>query len=125
MSKTETPTPGSDDLRILRDVEGKGKFNLMIFCPGCGHGHGINGKRPDLKPHWTWNGSYEKPTFSPSLLVTGVERLTDEQADRIMAGEKFEPKSTRCHSFIKDGQIQFLNDCTHELAGKTVPLEPF
>ncbi|MGC4033677.1 MAG: hypothetical protein QM754_18485 [Tepidisphaeraceae bacterium] len=31
----------------------------------------------------------------------------------------------RCHSFVRDGQIEFLGDCTHELAGKTVPLEPF
>jgi hypothetical protein len=29
-----------------------------------------------------------------------------------------------CHSLIRDGQIQFLTDCTHELAGQTVPLAP-
>jgi hypothetical protein len=28
----------------------------------------------------------------------------------------------RCHSFLVDGQIQFLGDCTHALAGQTVPL---
>jgi hypothetical protein len=28
----------------------------------------------------------------------------------------------RCHSFVVDGQIQFLGDCTHKLAGQTVPL---
>jgi hypothetical protein len=33
-------------------------------------------------------------------------------------------ESTRCHIFVRDGKIQFLNDCTHELAGKTVPMEP-
>jgi len=27
-----------------------------------------------------------------------------------------------CHSFVTDGQIQFLGDCTHKLAGRTVPL---
>lgn len=27
--------------------------------------------------------------------------------------------------FIRDGQIQFLGDCTHALAGKTVPLPEF
>lgn len=32
---------------------------------------------------------------------------------------------TVCHSFITDGQIQFLNDCTHPLAGQTVPLPNF
>jgi hypothetical protein len=29
-----------------------------------------------------------------------------------------------CHCFIRDGQIQFLLDCTHALAGQTVPLPP-
>jgi hypothetical protein len=27
-----------------------------------------------------------------------------------------------CHSFVTDGRIQFLEDCTHELAGQTVDL---
>jgi hypothetical protein len=27
-----------------------------------------------------------------------------------------------CHSFITDGKIQFLSDCTHSFAGKTVEL---
>jgi hypothetical protein len=29
---------------------------------------------------------------------------------------------TLCHTFINDGNIQFLADCTHKLAGKTVPV---
>lgn len=28
-----------------------------------------------------------------------------------------------CHSFVRDGKIEFLGDCTHEFAGKTVDLE--
>ena len=31
-------------------------------------------------------------------------------------------KCKRCHSYVKDGQIQFLNDCSHVLAGQTVDL---
>lgn len=58
---------------------------------------------------WTWNGSLEKPTFQPSILVkanyTSIDRLDDI-----------------CHSFVVDGRIQFLGDCTHELAGQTVDL---
>jgi hypothetical protein len=27
-----------------------------------------------------------------------------------------------CHSFITDGFIQFLDDCTHPLAGQTVEI---
>jgi hypothetical protein len=29
-----------------------------------------------------------------------------------------------CHSFVVEGTWQFLTDCTHRLAGVTVPLEP-
>ena len=27
-----------------------------------------------------------------------------------------------CHTFVTDGRIQFLSDCTHALAGQTVDL---
>jgi hypothetical protein len=27
-----------------------------------------------------------------------------------------------CHSFVTNGKIQFLADCTHKLAGQTVEL---
>ena len=29
-------------------------------------------------------------------------------------------KDDVCHSFVTDGRIQFLGDCTHKLAGQTV-----
>jgi len=48
---------------------------------------------------WTWNKDRERPTVSPSINVIG-----------------------HCHSFVRDGQIQFLADSKHDLAGKTVPL---
>lgn len=28
-----------------------------------------------------------------------------------------------CHSFVTDGKIRFLSDCTHDLADQTVPME--
>ncbi len=31
----------------------------------------------------------------------------------------------RCHSFVKDGKIQYLKDCWHKLAGQTVDLPDF
>lgn len=33
-------------------------------------------------------------------------------------------KDEICHSFVTDGKIRFLNDCTHDLAGQTVDLKP-
>jgi hypothetical protein len=40
------------------------------------------------------------------------------------AEEEFKEWRTErvCHSFITDGQIQFLGDCTHPMAGQTVPI---
>ncbi|MEH6477690.1 MAG: DUF6527 family protein [Sneathiella sp.] len=76
---------------------------LFVFdCPGCGYGHHV--RTFGDGPNWTFNNDLEKPTVSPSLLVCASY-----------------PKQ-RCHSFVKDGKIQFLNDCFHELAGQTVEL---
>ncbi len=55
---------------------------------------------------WTWNGDPEKPTVNPSILLT-------------------KPDGYRNHLFIRDGKIQYLPDCTHELAGKNVDMVPF
>jgi len=27
-----------------------------------------------------------------------------------------------CYLFVKDGKLEFLNDCTHALAGKTIEM---
>lgn len=75
-------------------------------CPGCGYGHTFSTK-PETHPRgstWQWNGSVDKPTFTPSLLCN-----------------KDYPDS-RCHSFVTDGNIQFQSDCFHKLAGQTVEL---
>lgn len=78
----------------------------MFHCPGCKCGHLIPMTGPDA--HWTFNGDLEHPTFSPSYLVG-----------------KDHPEM-RCHSYVENGKIRFLNDCAHELRGKTVDLgEPW
>ncbi len=61
---------------------------------------------------WTWNGDLEHPTLSPSVLVTWDEYENGDAP----------PTPKRCHSFVRNGQIEFLNDCTHALAGQTVEL---
>lgn len=95
-----------------------------FWCAGCSEMHMVNTDASD-RPAWGFNGNYEVPTFTPSILVTGVRRPTDDECDRIMAGEKIEPTPRVCHSFVTDGRIQFLGDCTHALAGQTVALQPF
>ena len=69
---------------------------FVFFCPGCKELHHYD-------PRWTFNGDMERPTFTPSLLHP-------------------RPNHKTCHLFLTDGVIQFLPDCEHELAGKSVPL---
>lgn len=106
----------------------KGKFRILedgilaFYCLGCKQYHGVHIDGVG-HPIWGFNGDYDKPTFTPSILVRGTVPITDEEADRIMQGEKISPIPFVCHSFVRDGKIQFLSDCTHELAGQTVELE--
>jgi hypothetical protein len=85
--------------------------------------HGIWTSGPTM---WTWNGDMVKPTFSPSILVSHHEwtpPVTPENLEQWKVQPWPQTKvDKRCHTFIKDGMIQFLGDCTHDHAGKTVPL---
>jgi hypothetical protein len=57
---------------------------------------------------WTWNGDTEKPTLRPSVLTKGADRET---------GEPYV-----CHTWVNDGQAQFLSDCSHEYVNQTIDL---
>lgn len=65
----------------------------------------LSGARADTN-NWSWNGDTEKPTLRPSIL-TEVR----------YAGIDY-----RCHSFVNDGMVQFLSDCSHENASKVIEL---
>lgn len=106
---------------FLRATEGGG---LVFWCPGCDEAHRIQ-TGTGSGPRWTWNGNADCPTFSPSIKVTGTQPLSDDEHERVMKGERIEPRPMCCHSFIADGRIQFLGDCTHSLAGQTVDLPPW
>jgi hypothetical protein len=69
-----------------------GRLTLPVIRSGAREGTGC----------WSWNGSIEAPTLRPSVLTTGHD--------------------FRCHSWINDGAAQFLDDCSHEFAGKTLGL---
>ena len=94
---------------------------VYFFCPGCKTGHQV-GIEPPAKLIWGFNGDGDKPTFTPSVLVRGTQRITDDERARILAGEMIDSRPLVCHSFVTDGRIHFLGDCTHELAGQTVDL---
>ncbi len=93
---------------VLRQAEGG---RLTFWCPGCDRAHVVQ-VGDGRGPRWCWTGGAERPTFRPSVLV---------RYDGADAGQDGAPPAV-CHSFITDGQIQFLTDCTHALAGQTVPL---
>ena len=85
-----------------------GTDDMVLFeCPGCGFPHSVY-VNTSVHPCWTWNGSLDSPTFSPSIKVTYP--WGDPPVDKV------------CHSFVTDGKIQFLGNCTHSLAGQTVPI---
>lgn len=100
---------------------------LMFYCPGCRFHHGVWVKGiytgMPVGAYWEFNGNYDAPTFSPSLLVRSVKPLSDEQRERLFRGETITRTELVCHTFIRDGKIQYLNDCTHELAGQTIDME--
>lgn len=105
-------------LRHCKD--GDQKYDLLwMWCPGCDEHHAVKVNTPG---GWGWNGCEERPTITPSILVRGTKTITDDEAERILHGERIKPIPTVCHSFVTDGRIQFLGDCTHALAGQTVDL---
>lgn len=74
---------------------------------------------------WGFNGDCERPTLSPSVLVYSHRTFIDHslEGDALMAPDNVR-ETPRCHSFVRDGTIQYLADCTHALAGQTVLMEP-
>lgn len=106
----------------LRRLEGD---RVAFFCPGCQSAHHVWIGRAE-HPVWWFNGDGDKPTFTPSILLSSTYAeppVTAENLDEWHRAPWPQTKVKRvCHSFVTDGQIQFLSDCTHELAGKTVEL---
>lgn len=102
-----TPPEGRGGLlRYLSD----GK--VAFWCTGCGCAHAvtIGGDKPH--PRWELSGPPEAPTLTPSVLVQTSDPDTVPS----------QPK-TLCHLFLRAGQLEYLSDSAHSLAGCAVPLE--
>ena len=100
---------------IYNDEEKKFLVGHCIYCPGCEQHHLLDSR-------WTFNGNFEQPTFTPSLLSKYRHPkgyTNNNPAPLDWQGEYIEEV---CHSFITDGKIQFLGDCTHKLKNQTVEL---
>lgn len=82
---------------VNSDDEPTGVISYWLWCPACDEAVRIDNQR------WTWNGDSEVATFSPSI-------LTRQHNNRV------------CHSFVENGVWRYLDDCTHDKAGQSVPM---
>lgn len=106
----------SEHKYLLQVVNGAAKepVGWMWWCPACQeyHGGATNGT-------WTFDGNHEAPTFNPSFLVRAT---IDPVAGKFPEGVCDNTIQGACHTFVRNGQIQYLGDCTHAMAGQTVPM---
>lgn len=104
---------------IRKILDGDERYHaIMVWCPGCEERNperrrgGLNmlpvSGSDEKRPVWTWNGNLVEVTLSPSI-------LTHHKAIDV---------NFVCHSFLTDGVWKFLEDCTHDLAGHSVPMVP-
>lgn len=84
---------------------------LVFKCPGCECSHYVNValKNGTQGPLWEWNGSMERPTIIPSILVHYPAPAPPD-------------RPATCHSFVREGRIEYCPDSSHALAGKAVDL---
>ena len=64
-----------------------------------------------LVPIWKFEGTLEKPTFTPSLKCETDFYFDGKTREKVV-----------CHFYLTKGVFEFCGDCTHELAGQKVPM---
>lgn len=77
----------------------------MFECPGCRGYHVVDDR-------WLFNGDVNAPTFHPSI-NNRIDYAEPTRSPMI------------CHLWVTNGKLQFINDCTHELAGQTIPMPDY
>jgi hypothetical protein len=90
------------------------------WCPACKEMHGL----PD---GWKFDGNLENPTFTPSFKHTGVQAVKDSEGKwtgEWVKGPDGKALAWCCHYILTNGILNFCGDCTHEFAGKSIPLPP-
>lgn len=87
-----------------------GDVRHVFDCPGCKMEHAVVTSAKS-GPVWGFNNDLDRPTFTPSI---SVKYSYIDQTPRAI-----------CHSFVTDGKIKFLSDCTHSLSGQTVDLPEY
>lgn len=110
----------------FRRWEHEGRAGLHYWCQGCEEIHGVVIEGPGS---WGFNGDLAAPTFTPSVLVRSGHYSPGQEGKPCWCDyKKAHPDETdvfnctSCHTFITGGMVQFLSDCSHALAGQTLPL---
>jgi len=92
---------------------------VSFTCPGCKGLHQVPvHEKTRESAIWGFNGDVDKPTLVPSLLVRWTDGKFDDKGMPIAETVR----NIVCHSFITNGNIQFLSDCTHDLKNQTIEL---
>lgn len=125
--------------KVVNDAEGR--FHGVAFhCPGCNEEHVLpvlwTPEGAVLSPHtigvgrWRFNGDLVTPTIDPSVLVRSghfAQHFNEGgscwcEYNAVHADNPAPFVCYLCHSYVRDGLIEFLPDSTHALAGQTVAL---
>jgi hypothetical protein len=91
--------------KLSPDRKAANEFKIF-WCPACRQRHKVD-KR------WTLSGTILRPTLEPEVKL-GVITTGTGGADDWDRG--------LCHFTVKNGVINYAPDCTHALAGKSVPM---
>ena len=109
--------PALAPMKLKRWKDGDRSAGYSYWCQGCESHHTVRTQSSVGGSVWGFNDNLERPTFNPSVLVR-YEAVPN--ADPVQFPEWLNERI--CHTFITDGMVQFLSDCTHALAGQTLPL---
>lgn len=103
----------NEEFRETKYYEGQ----IFHYCPGCNECHGIAVEKPFSNgAQWQFDGNLEKPTFTPSINIR-IGPFPDDHP-------RYPGKIKVCHYFLKEGRLQYLDDCTHDYKGQTIDLQP-
>lgn len=109
-------------LRPWQAEDGRTGTMLYMWCPGCEDLHGVEVTEPARR--WQWDGNRDAPTISPSIKVSGVQWDVESPFHKPRHQTVAAGSPVVCHSHVKAGRWEFLGDCSHALAGQTVPMVP-
>ncbi len=78
----------------------RGEKKLLFWCKACSSNHSVDTDKIE------WNGDNYTPTINADIKIISH-------------------KNIKCHSFIKNGHIIYLDESEHEYRGKKIELDEF